>query len=198
MLVIMAAVGLGRRAADGRASDYGDLERPGSSRPRLKCSSIPAVLNQIKLGPITKMAAVLPRDGKGGDLLVYIYGIGDSRYSVALIDGASHAARWQSQPLSKDAYQGQLVAGQDMIYLTDQDQLLALRLSDGTLAWQTALAVEPQSGCDDCVRLLGGHVIVLEKNSGLQVVRCPDRQAGLEQAAAATTRASCRSPATGW
>src|SRR3954468_16620720 len=86
--------------------------------------NLPAVLSQIKLGPITKMAAVLPRDGKGGDLLVYTYGIGDSRYSVALIDGASQAARWQSQPLSKDAYQGQLVAGTDMIYLTDKNQLV--------------------------------------------------------------------------
>jgi outer membrane protein assembly factor BamB len=131
-------------------------------------SQIPAVINQIKLGPITKMATVLPRDGKGGDLVVYTYGVSDSRYSVALIDGGSHAVRWQSQPLSKDAYQGQLVAGQDMLYLTDQDQLVALRLSDGTPAWQTALAVEPQSSCDACVRLLGDHVIVLEKNSGVE------------------------------
>ncbi len=129
---------------------------------------LPAVINQIKLGPITEMAAVLPRDGKGGDLVVYVYGVGDSRYSLALIDGASHAPRWQSQPLSKEAYQGLLVAGEDMLYLTDQDQLLALRLSDGTPAWQTALAVEPQSGCEECLRVVGGHVVVLEKNSGLQ------------------------------
>jgi outer membrane protein assembly factor BamB len=130
--------------------------------------AISEVLNQIKLGPITEMAAVMPRDGKGGDLLVYAYGVNDNRYTVALIDGASQAPRWQSQPLSKEAYQGQLVAGRDMVYLTDQDQLLALRLSDGTLAWQTALAVEPQTGCDECLRVLGGHVIVLEKNSALQ------------------------------
>lgn len=163
MLVILVAVGLvvgislfGNRLITAISNGTGQL------------SNIPTVLNQITLGPISKMAAVLPRDGKGGDLLVYTYGSSDSRYSVALIDGASHAPRWQSQPLSKDAYQGQLVVGQDMIYLTDQDQLVALRLSDGTPAWQTALAVEPQAGCDDCVRLLGGHVIVLEKNSGVQ------------------------------
>jgi outer membrane protein assembly factor BamB len=164
MLVILLAVGLvvGASLMGGRL-----LALIPNSTETGPLSQIPAVLNQLKLGPITKMAAVLPRDGKGGDLLVYTYG-SDSRYSVALIDGASHAPRWQSQTLSKEAYQGQLVAGQDMIYLTDQDQLLALRLSDGTLAWQSALAVEPQSGCDDCVRLLGGHVIVLEKNSGVQ------------------------------
>jgi outer membrane protein assembly factor BamB len=163
LLVILAAVGL---AIGG--SLIGGRLLTAISNGTGQLGSLPAVLSQIKLGPITKMAAVLPRDGKGGDLLVYTYGSGDSRYSVALIDGASHAPRWQSQPLSKNAYQGQLVAGQDMIYLTDQDQLVALRLSDGTPAWQTALAVEPQSSCDDCVRLLGGHVIVLEKNSGVQ------------------------------
>lgn len=160
MLLILAAVALGI----GVALTGGRLITAISNGP----GSIPAVLNQIKLGPITEMAAVLPRDGKGGDLLVYAYGVGDSRYSVALIDGASRAARWQSQPLSREAYQGVLVAGQDMIYLTDQDQLLALRLSDGTPAWQAALAVEPQTGCDECLRLVGGHVVVLEKNSGLQ------------------------------
>jgi outer membrane protein assembly factor BamB len=171
MLVILAAVGvvIGVSLLGGRLlALIPNGSGPLSQLPSGPLSQLPAVINQIKLGPITKMAAVLPRDGKGGDLLVYAYGSGDNRYSVALIDGATQAARWQSQPLSKDAYQGQLVAGEGMIYITDQDQLLALRKSDGTLAWQSPLAVEPQSSCDDCVRLLGGHVIVLEKNSGVQ------------------------------
>lgn len=163
VLVILAAIviGVGMQLTGGRL-----LTAISNGSGQL--GSLSAVLSQIQLGPIAKLAAVLPRDGKGGDLLVYAYGSGNSRYSVALIDGASHAPRWQSQPLSKDAYQGQLVVGPDMIYLNDKDQLVALRLSDGTLAWQIALAVEPQSSCGDCVRLLGGHVIVLEKNSGLQ------------------------------
>ena len=163
ILVIVAAIaiGIGAQVTGGRLLAL-------LSKGTAQLSQIPAVINQLNLGPITKMAAVLPRDGKGGDLLVYAYGVGNTRYSVALIDGANHAARWQSQPLSKNAYQGALVAGQDMVYLTDNDQLLALHLSDGTLAWQTALAVEPQSSCDACVQLLGNHIIVLEKNSGVQ------------------------------
>ncbi|HEU5101973.1 MAG TPA: PQQ-binding-like beta-propeller repeat protein [Roseiflexaceae bacterium] len=160
MLLILGVVGI----AVGVGVTGGRLISAISNNP----VNIPAVINQIKLGPITKMAAVLPRDGKGGDLVVYVYGVGDSRYSVALIDGASQAPRWQSQPLSKDAYQGLLIVGEGMVYLTDRDQLLALRLSDGTLAWQAALAVEPQSGCEECLALAGGQVVVLEKNSGLQ------------------------------
>jgi outer membrane protein assembly factor BamB len=162
-LVILAGViiGVGAAVTGGRLLT-------ALSNPTGPLSQIPAVINQIKLGPITKMAAVLPRDGKGGDLLVYAYGVGNNNYRVALIDGASHAARWVSEPLSKNAYQGNLVAGQGMIYITDNDQLLALHQNDGTPAWQARLDVEPQSSCDDCMRLLGGHVLVLEKNSGVQ------------------------------
>jgi len=133
LIVIGAAFGIG-------AALMGERLFTVISSGSGQLSKIPAVLNQLKLGPITKMAAVLPRDGKGDDLLVYAYGIGDSRYTVALIDGASHAARWQSQPLSKDAPQGNLVAGQGMIYITDQDHLLALRQNDGKLAWSKRLS----------------------------------------------------------
>ena len=91
-------------------------------------------------GSVTELAAVLPRDGKGGDLIAYVYHSDSSRYSVALIDGGTHAARWQSQLLSKEAYQGLLSASQDMIYFTDKDQLFALHTRDGALAWQAALA----------------------------------------------------------
>lgn len=171
MVVVLAAVGIAVAIGVGGGRLLGMLSNSPVNLPvnlPANLPNIPAVIDKIKLGPITEMAAVLPRDGKGGDLVVYVYGVDDSRYSVALIDGTTQAPRWQSQPLSKEAYQGLLVAGEDLVYLTDQDRLLALRLSDGTPAWQTALAVEPQSGCEECLRLVGGHVVVLEKNSGLQ------------------------------
>src|SRR5829696_6659965 len=95
MVVILAAVALvvGVSLMGGRlitAISTGTELITAVSNGTGPLSQIPAVLNQIKLGPITKMAAVLPRDGKGGDLLVYTYGSSDSRYNVALIDGASH------------------------------------------------------------------------------------------------------------
>jgi outer membrane protein assembly factor BamB len=72
--------------------------------------------------------------------------------------------------LSKEAYQGRLIAGRDLVYLTDQDRLIALRMGDGTQAWQAALEVERQNGCDECLRLIGDHVIVLEKSGGIRTV----------------------------
>jgi outer membrane protein assembly factor BamB len=114
---------------------------------------------------------LIMRDGPGGDPIVYLYHSGSNNasfYTIARIDGATQAARWQSQPLSKNAYQGVLVAGQDMLYVTDGDKLFALRLKDGTAAWQATLDVEPQSGCEQCLRLQSDRVLVLEKNGGVQ------------------------------
>jgi outer membrane protein assembly factor BamB len=163
MLITLAAIGCGV----GQAVTAGQLFS-GVADALNGAGGLPAALSRIKLGPITELVTVLPRDGKGGDLLVYAYGISDSRYTVALIDGATQAARWQSQPLSKEAYQGRLVTGHNMVYLTDQERLIALRMSDGTQAWQSSLDVEPQTGCAECLRLIGNHLIVLEKNGGLQ------------------------------
>ena len=95
-LLVLAATGLGV----GMAVTGGQLLK-GIAGAVDGTVSLPAALSRIELGPITALAAVLPRDGAGGDLLVYTYGISDSRYSLALIDGGSQAPRWQSQPLSK-------------------------------------------------------------------------------------------------
>jgi outer membrane protein assembly factor BamB len=120
-------------------------------------------------GSVAELAAVLPRDGKGGDLIAYVYHSDSSRYSVALIDGGTHAARWQSALLSKEAYQGLLATSQDMVYFSDKDQLFALHTRDGTPAWKAPLTVEPSPGCYECLRTVGNHVAVLEKDGSLQV-----------------------------
>jgi outer membrane protein assembly factor BamB len=119
-----------------------------------------------EIGSINELIAGLPRDGQGENLLVYVNNPNDQGISVALIDGGSHAARWKSRPLSKQAYQGLLVAGIDMAYLTDQDRLLALRLNDGSVAWEAALLAEPS--CEECLRLAGEHVVVAQKDGSIQ------------------------------
>jgi outer membrane protein assembly factor BamB len=115
---------------------------------------------------INEMIAGLPRDGAGEDLLAYVNNSGDQGLSIALIDGGSLAPHWRSQPLSKDAYRGRLVVGFDMLYLTDHERLLALRLSDGSVAWEAALAAEPN--CEECLRLIKEHVVVAQKDGSIQ------------------------------
>jgi outer membrane protein assembly factor BamB len=119
-----------------------------------------------EIGGINEMIMGLPRDGAGEDLLVYVNNPNDQGISVALIDGGSRAARWKSKPLSKDAYRGRFVADVDMLYLTDHERLLALRLSDGALAWEAPLVAEPS--CEECLRLAGKHVVVAQKDGSIQ------------------------------
>ncbi|HEX5688752.1 MAG TPA: PQQ-binding-like beta-propeller repeat protein [Roseiflexaceae bacterium] len=119
----------------------------------------------IDIGSINELIAGLPRDGEGENLLVYINNPNDQGISVGLIDGGSRSLRWKSQPLSKDAYRGHLVAGVDMAYLTDQERLIALRLDDGTQAWEAKLIAEPN--CDECLQLAGEHVIVAQKDGSI-------------------------------
>ncbi len=122
----------------------------------------------LRPGMISDLVAALPQDGPGYDLLVYLDNPDDDTYSLGMIDGGSQSLRWQSQPLSKEVAQGRLIPGPALVYLTDQSRLLALRLSDGTVAWQTSLVAEPAIGCDECVRLLNDRVIVLQKDGSLQ------------------------------
>jgi outer membrane protein assembly factor BamB len=120
----------------------------------------------VKIGSINELIAGLPRDGEGENLLAYITNSSDQSNSVVLLDGGTRTLRWKSQSLSKEAYRGRLVAGVDMIYLTDQERLLGLRMSDGTLAWEANLVAEPN--CDDCLQLAGNYVIVAQKDGSVQ------------------------------
>ena len=163
LVLILLALGAGFAA--------GRLVPSGKAAPQAGPAPTKPPVVQLDAGSVSDLAAVLPIDGPGGDPLVYLYHNGENDqtfYTLARIDGATRETRWQSQPLGKNAYQGLLVVGQDLIYLTDGDRLLALSLRDGTTAWQAALEVEPQVACDGCLRLAVERVLVLEKNGGLQ------------------------------
>lgn len=132
-------------------------------------------------GMLSELVAVLPRDGRGGDLLGYLYYSDSSRYSLALIDGGSHQARWRGPLLSKNAYQGLAALAPDRVYLSDGDQLYGLSRRDGGVLWQVTLNVEPSLGCHGCMRAVGDYVAVLEKDGGLQVFNGASGQLAWQQ-----------------
>ena len=161
-LLLAGRPGAGDSLGNGRAAPTSPLAASPAAAP----SPIGGGLPIAKLGSINELIAGLPRDGAGEDLLVYVNNPNDQGISVALIDGGGRTVRWKSQPLSKEAYRGRLITDVDMIYLTDHERLLALRLSDGTQAWEAPLVAEPN--CDECLRLARGHVIVAQKDGSLQ------------------------------
>lgn len=174
LLIVLASVALVavREAPDQIASLLGSASRIVPANP----------------GTINEIAAALPRDGSGYDLLVYLLHSGDDRFSLALLDGGSHAVRWQSQPLSTQPSSARLVTGAGLAYIADGSRLLALRLSDGSPAWQTSLVAELPSGCDECLRLLDGRVVALQKDGSLQAFDAQSGRLGWSVRLAGTPR----------
>lgn len=167
LLVLLAAGGgflAGRLPFGARPSQIVVLPTGGPAA--LKATPAPIAAGD---GSLSELLLALPRDGKGADLLAYVYYPGNSRYSVALIDGGTRQARWRGPLLSKNAYQGQLALAPERVYLTDGDQLYALSRRDGGVLWQATLNVEPVQGCESCVLAVGDNVAVLAKDGGLQV-----------------------------
>ncbi|HEU4322768.1 MAG TPA: PQQ-binding-like beta-propeller repeat protein [Roseiflexaceae bacterium] len=111
--------------------------------------------------------AVIPRDAPADDLLAYLSTPEDID-PLALIHGASRKPIWQTPALSKDAKQGLVAIDAKAVYATDGDTLRALRLSDGTEIWQTALVAGPDSSCEKCLQVHGDRVVVLQKDGSLQ------------------------------
>ena len=141
----------------------------GVPAPGSLAATVIASVSASDQGSLSELLATLPRDGAGADLLALLYHSESSRYTLALIDGGSHQARWQSPLLSKEAYQGAFAIGDDFVFLSDKTDLMALRRRDGSVAWKVTLAVEPNSGCAGCVRAIGQQVAVLEKDSTVEV-----------------------------
>jgi outer membrane protein assembly factor BamB len=50
----------------------------------------------------------------------------------------------------------------------DETQLLALKVADGSLAWQSPLATGVETSCTGCIHLVDGRVVILNKDGSLQ------------------------------
>lgn len=115
---------------------------------------------------IDDLVRVVPRDAASDDMLVLL--AQDENILLGLIDSTGSTLRWQTPPLSKQARHSSIALGRDIVYLADQTQLQALRLSDGKPAWQATLSVELPSNCADCLLLINDRIVVLQKDHTLQ------------------------------
>jgi outer membrane protein assembly factor BamB len=125
---------------------------------------------------VSDLVRVVPRDAASDDMLVFLSQ--DQNILLGLIDSTGSTLRWQTPPLSKQARQSLIALGPDLVYVADQTRLQALHLSDGKPAWQASLSVEPPSGCDACLMLVGDRVIVQQKDHTLQAFDAQTGQPG--------------------
>jgi outer membrane protein assembly factor BamB len=152
---------------------------PPVSRPPITVSTAVAVVvaqtavsesgqppAESQLGNIGTLSAIVSKDAPFDDLLVYLRN--NDKLELALIDGASRQLRWRAPALSDKADRGQMLVSESAVFATDQEQLRALSLRDGSVLWQTSLVAEPVSPCEGCFALLGGKLLVLQKDGSLQ------------------------------
>lgn len=94
----------------------------------------------------------------------------DGEKRLAALSSASPKMLWQSEPLDKDTYYFPLLADRERVYTVSGTRLLALSRTDGTLAWEAALADKVSlNTCLGCVLLLNDHVAALSDDGTLQV-----------------------------
>jgi len=92
-----------------------------------------------------------------------------ARTTVLYLEGDTRRVRWESPQLSEATYLLQLAADAQHVYLADQTRLLALRRSDGSVAWERALSDTILNVCRDCLLVAGGRVAALTQDGVLEV-----------------------------
>jgi len=130
------------------------LSRPGSPFvPRLFASGSVALVSS---GPGT-----LP------DMAVLFYNPDADTRLIGLVDGSTGKLRWQAEPLAGDGYADAIAAGGDLLYVANGTALLALRKSDGSLAWQAQMPDKLNYG-DTTLLMTDGRVLTLNVDQSLQ------------------------------
>jgi LSD1 subclass zinc finger protein len=76
---------------------------------------------------------------------------------------------WQSAPLDAQLYDTPILATPDLVFIVNTQQLLALKRTDGTVAWQAALADKLSLTLCDCIKLVGSKLVALSDDGTLEV-----------------------------
>jgi outer membrane protein assembly factor BamB/ribosomal protein L7/L12 len=114
-------------------------------------------------GPVTLVS--FP-SGSGPKLAAEFYNPDKDTRFIGLVDGSSHKLLWQAANLSGEGIADAIASGSDLVYAANGSDLLAYRLSDGTLAWQTEMPDQLNSGAD--MLLTAGRVITDNADQSIQ------------------------------
>jgi outer membrane protein assembly factor BamB len=88
---------------------------------------------------------------------------------VVAVSTTTHKLLWQSGPLDTKLYDTPILATADFVFIVNQQQLMALRRTDGTVGWQDTLADKLSISLCDCVKLVGTKLAVFSDDGTLEV-----------------------------
>ena len=129
------------------------LQSGGPFTPRLFAVN-PAILLTSDAGAPPDVAALFYNSDK------------DTRL-IGLVDGSTGKLRWQAEPLSGDGYAEALAQNADLLYAAHGTDLLAYRISDGSLAWQAQMP-DKLNYSEGSLLVTDGRVLTLNLDQSLQ------------------------------
>ena len=119
-------------------------------------------------GPVTMLPAESQTEtGTEPDFSALLYDPEKDIRFIGLIDGTTGKLRWQTDQLSGDGYADAIVAGPDLVYTANGADLLANRISDGSLAWQVEMPDKLNYG-DATLLVTAGLVITNNVDQSIQ------------------------------
>jgi len=102
----------------------------------------PLRANYYPLGPVAMLpteAASSAVSGTGPDFITLLSDPGDNTRFFGLIDGKTGKLRWTTDKMTGDANASAIIPTADLVYIATGNNLLARRLSDGSVAWQAVM-----------------------------------------------------------
>ena len=94
---------------------------------------------------------------------------GASETRLVAVSTTTRTLLWQSGPLDSKLYDTPIQSTTDFIFIVNQQQLMALRRTDGSLGWQDTLADKLSLSLCDCVKLVGTKLAVFSDDGTLEV-----------------------------
>jgi LSD1 subclass zinc finger protein len=88
---------------------------------------------------------------------------------VVAVSTTTRKLLWQTAPLDQKLYDTPILANTNFVFIVNNQQLMAIRRTDGTLGWQATLADKiSYSVCRDCMQLVGTRLAVLSDDGTLE------------------------------
>jgi WD40 repeat protein len=94
-------------------------------------------------------------------------GSGETR--LVAVSTADKKLLWQSAPLDSKLYGTPILSTTNFVFVVNQEQLIALKRSDGTVGWQDTLADTISQSLCDCLLLSGTRLAALSDDGTLAV-----------------------------
>jgi outer membrane protein assembly factor BamB len=132
---------------------------------------------------------LLEKDGEPAGLLLATLQANEGTL-LFHFDLATQRVTWRSGPFGKDAHSMVAVAGGQMIYVVDQDQISAVDQRDGSIRWRSFLAEKVQFPCEGmgCVLLQQGYVVTLARDGSVEGFRTETGEKAWTRTLGATPR----------